>query len=59
MKFKFSASKQALNYGIELMIIGNSSDPNFGGMDKLLSKDWIFDEFVGRYTFTNPADVLV
>ena len=54
----FSAAKQALNDRIELMIIGNSSDPIFGGFDGLLSKDWTFDEFVGRYTFTNPADVL-
>ena len=29
-----------------------------GGMDKLLAKDWDFDDFVKRYTFTDPADVL-
>ena len=49
---------QAKADGVELMIIGESSDLLFGGMDKLLAKDWDFDEFVNRYTFTNPADVL-
>ena len=50
---------QAKNDGIEIMFVGESSDLIFGGMDGLLAKDWTFDEFVERYTFTNPADVLV
>lgn len=50
---------QAKNDGIEMMFVGESSDLIFGGMDGLLSKDWSFDEFVERYTFTNPEDVLV
>ncbi len=50
---------QAKNDGIEMMFVGESSDLVFGGMDGLLAKDWTFDEFVQRYTFTNPADVLV
>ncbi len=50
---------QAKADGIEMMFVGESSDLVFGGMDGLLSKDWTFDEFVKRYTFTNPADVLV
>lgn len=29
-----------------------------GGMDKLLSKDWTFDDFMNRYMFTNPKNVL-
>ena len=49
---------QAKADGIELMIIGESSDLLFGGMDKLLAKDWAFDEFSKRYTFTEPADIL-
>lgn len=44
--------------GIEKLIIGESADLVFGGMDKLLSKDWLFDEFVDRYTFVNPEEVL-
>lgn len=52
------AALQAKNDGIEMMFVGESSDLVFGGMDGLLAKDWTFDEFVKRYTFTNPADVL-
>ncbi len=54
----FLAAKQALNDGVEVMIIGNSSDPIFGGFNELLAKDWDFDDFVKRYTFLNPFDVL-
>lgn len=52
------AALQAKNDGIEMMVIGESSDLIFGGMDKLISKDWTFDEFVQRYTFINPFDAL-
>ncbi len=27
-------------------------------MDRLLSKDWTYDEWIERYTFVNPSDVL-
>lgn len=53
------AALQAKGDGIEIMVIGESSDFIFGGMDQLLSKDWKFEEFMDRYIFTNPADVLV
>ena len=49
---------QAKKDGITKMIIGESSDLVFGGMDKLLSKDWTFEEFKNRYIFTNPNQVL-
>lgn len=48
----------AKNEGVEKLIIGAASDLVFGGMDKLLSKDWKFDEFLERYTFIKPAKVL-
>ena len=54
----FLAAQQALNDGVEVMIVGESSDLIFGGMDKLLAKDWDFEDFVKRYTFLNPSDVL-
>ena len=41
------------------MVVGESSDLVFGGMDQLLSKDWTFDDFMNRYIFTKPEDVLV
>ncbi len=52
------AALQAQSDGIELMLVGESSDLIFGGMDQLLSKDWTLDEFQRRYIFTQPADVL-
>lgn len=54
----FHAAKQAKLDGISLMIIGNGSDYIFGGMDKLLSKDWGFDDFMERYIYINPNQVL-
>lgn len=54
----FQAAKQAEQDGISLMIIGDGSDYVFGGMDKLLSKDWDFDEFIKRYTYITPSEVL-
>lgn len=52
------AALQAKNDGVEMMLVGESSDLVFGGMDQLLSKDWTFDEFMHRYIFTEPTAVL-
>lgn len=52
------AALQAKEDGVEVMFTGASSDLIFGGMDGLLSKDWTFEEFIHRYTFTNPEEVL-
>ena len=52
------AALQAKADGVEVMLIGDGSDYVFGGMDKLLSKDWDFDAFVERYYAINPASVL-
>lgn len=54
----FQAAKQAMNDGIDLMIIGDGSDYVFGGMDQLLSLDWNYDEFYKRYVYLNPEEVL-
>ena len=53
------AAMQAKLDDISLMIIGESSDLIFGGMDQLLSKDWEFTEFMERYIFTHPEKVLL
>lgn len=53
------AAIQAKNDGIEMMFVGESSDLIFGGMDGLLAKDWSFNEFMDRYIFVNPDEVLV
>lgn len=52
------AALQAKGDGIEMMFVGESSDLIFGGMDGLLAKDWSFDEFMNRYIFTKPEEVL-
>ncbi len=52
------AALQAKADGIEIMFVGESSDLVFGGMDGLLAKDWTFNEFMDRYIFTKPEDVL-
>lgn len=51
-------AKQAMDDGVDLMIIGDGSDYVFGGMDQLLSKDWTFDEFYHRYIYIKPEEVL-
>lgn len=54
----YLAAMQAKADGIEHLIVGESADLVFGGMDQLLSKDWTFDDFMKRYIFTEPKDVL-
>lgn len=52
------AARQAKSQGIERIIIGDAADYIFGGMNKILAKDWSFDEFVNRYIAVMPNDVL-
>lgn len=52
------AALQAKKDGIERMIVGESADLIFGGMDQLIGRDWNLADFEQRYTFTNPSDVL-
>lgn len=54
----YQAAQQAKKDGIDRLIVGESSDLIFGGMDKLLAKDWTVEEFEERYTFTDPKKVL-
>lgn len=54
----YQGAIEAKQDGIDAMIIGNGSDYVFGGMDKLLQKDWGYNEFIERYIYTNPFDVL-
>lgn len=52
------AARRAAADGVDTLIVGNGADSTFGGLDKLLSRDWSFDAFVERYTFVEPARVL-
>lgn len=54
----YKAAKQAQNDGVELMIIGDAADYIFGGMDKLMSKDWTYEDFIERYLSLDPKLVL-
>ena len=38
--------------------LGNGADSTFGGLDKLLSRDWSAEAFIKRYTFVDPRGLL-
>lgn len=54
----YKAALEAKKDGVELIIVGESADLIFGGMDQLIGKDWLYDDFVERYTFLKPELVL-
>lgn len=54
----YKAALEAKKDGVELLIVGESADLIFGGMDQLIGKDWNYDDFVARYTFLEPSLVL-
>lgn len=54
----YKAAELAKADGVQLMIVGESADLIFGGMDKLISPQWTYDAFVKRYTFLDPNLVL-
>ena len=51
-------AKRAKADGADCIVYGDCADTKFGGMTKLLSKDWKFDDFVERFTFLDPKRVL-
>jgi hypothetical protein len=55
----YKAALTAKKDGIEALLMGNGADYLFGGLDKLLSRDWSFDGLVERYTIVKPEQVLV
>lgn len=54
----FKAAMMAKSLGINRLIVGNGADSTFGGMDKLLSKDYTLYEFIRRYSFVDLSDIL-
>lgn len=52
------AALQAKKDGVEMMVAADGSDLVFGGMDRMLSRDWDFDDWIKFYTFCDPQDVL-
>ena len=54
----YKAAIMAKKDGVQMILVGESADLIFGGMDKLISPQWTFDGFVKRYTFLEPSLVL-
>ncbi len=54
----YKAALQAKKDGFERLIFGESADVNYGGMSGLLSKDWTLGEFINRYSYVLPYQVL-
>lgn len=54
----YLAARKALAGGAEMFIFGENADIIYGGMNGLLVKDWLFGEFVERYTYILPYQVL-
>jgi asparagine synthetase B (glutamine-hydrolysing) len=54
----YAAAKQARADGFDTLVVGIGADSTFGGLDKLLSRDWKFGQFVERYTFLDPSRAL-
>lgn len=55
----YTLAKKIQEDGFDTIVIGDNADMAFGGMDRMLSKDWSFDEWVKRYTYVNPEQVLI
>lgn len=54
----YKAAIDAKKDGVEMILVGESADLIFGGMDKLITPEWTFDGFKKRYTFLEPSRVL-
>lgn len=54
----YKAAITAKKDGVQMILVGESADLIFGGMDKLITPKWTFDGFKDRYTFLEPSLVL-
>lgn len=54
----FKACLQAQKDGVERIILGECADSIFGGLDRFLSHEWEYEEFIDWFMFINPKDVL-
>lgn len=55
----YALAKKVQEDGFDTVVIGDNADMAFGGMDRMLSRDWTFIEWIKRYTFVSPEKVLV
>ena len=54
----YLAAVKAKREGAARFIFGENADIIYGGMDGLLARDWLYWEFVERYTYVMPYKVL-
>ena len=54
----YKAALEAKKDGFDTLIFGESADLNYGGLSDLLSKDWLVGEFIKRYSYVLPYEVL-
>lgn len=52
------AARHAKAAGFDRLVLGESADGVFGGLDGLLSRDWTLDGLIGRYSFVRPESAL-
>lgn len=52
------AARKAIEAGKTKFILGENADIIYGGMNELLAKDWLYSEFVDRYSYVMPYRVL-
>lgn len=54
----YKIAKRAKADGIEILIHGDCADIVFGGMSKMLSKNWTLEEWIERSIYIRPEKVL-
>ncbi len=54
----YKAYSLAKSQGIEKVFDGNAADSVYGGLNGLLSKEWLFDDFVKRFIYLDSVKVL-
>lgn len=54
----YYAAKKAIEAKKTKFILGENADIIYGGMNGLLEKDWLYSEFIDRYTYVMPYRVL-
>ena len=54
----YKLAKAAKQDGAKYIIYGNCADVEFGGMDRLLSRDWTYREWIKRFSFSNQEAIL-
>lgn len=54
----YKIAKRAKADGLNCLVHGDTADIEFGGMSKMLSKDWGYEEWIERSIYVHPEKVL-